>query len=178
MRWPTQTGKLALGYRAPALGDDDYPVLAMINELLFVGRGSRMFRRLLRCEELVSDMHASVAPFADPGLYEIWLSLRSGVKLRQALAAVDDELSKLTNEPVEQDELARVKNRVELAFLLGLETASGKAEQIGFYETVLGDAGRVFSRLEEYRAVTPAAVQRVAQQVFDVRRRTRVEVSP
>ena len=35
-----------------------------------------------------------------------------------------------------------------------LETASGKAEQIGFYDTVLGDPAAAFSRLEAYRRTT------------------------
>ena len=47
-----------------------------------------------------------------------------------------------------------MKSRAELGFLMALEDASGKAEQIGFYETVLGDAAHIFERLERFRAVT------------------------
>ncbi|HEX7478557.1 MAG TPA: pitrilysin family protein [Polyangiales bacterium] len=175
---PTPAPKLALGYRAPSFRDRDYPALALAGEILFGGRSSRLFSRLVRDEELVADLHGSTAPFADPGLYEIWLSLRPGRELSVALAAVDEELKRMCNKLVPMAELTKVKNRVELGFLQGLETAGGKAEQLGFFETVAGDAEVLFSRLDALRAVKPRDIQRVAKQVFDTRRRTRIEVLP
>ncbi len=178
MRRPTPTEKLALGYHAPAFGDPDYPVLSLINELLFVGRSARMFQRLVREEQLAAEVHGSVAPFVDPGLYDIWITMRPGRRARQALRAIDDELRRIRERRVSSRDLQRVKARAELAFLMALESAGGKAEQIGFYEAVLGDAGRIFPRLQEFRAVTAADVQRVARRVLDPRQRTRIEVLP
>ena len=71
-----------------------------------------------------------------------------------------------------------MKNRLELGFLSALETVSGKAEQIGFSETVVGDPRHSFTRLTEYRRVTSEDVRRVAREVFDDRRRTIVRVTP
>jgi len=175
---PTPAPKLALGYRACSFRDSDYPALALANDVLFGGRSSRLVARLFRDEELVTDAHGSIAPFADPGLYEIWLSLRPGKDLELALRIVDEELVRLRKKPVPRLELEKVKNRMELSFLQGLETASGKAEQIGFFETVLGDGGALFSRLDELRAVTARDIQVVANRYFDSRRRTRVTVMP
>ncbi len=175
---PTPAPKLALGYRAPSFRDRDYAALALASEILFGGRSSRLFSRLVRDEELVTDLHGSTAPFADPGLFEVWLSLRPGKALPAALAIVDEELERMRKHPVTAAELSKVKNRVELGFLQGLETAGGKAEQLGFFETVAGDAEVLFSRLTALRAVKAADIQRVAKRVFDPRRRTRIEVLP
>jgi zinc protease len=133
---------------------------------------------LFRDEELVTDAHGSVAPFADSGLYEIWLSLRPDKDPDTALRIVDEELEKLRRKPVTRAELDKVKNRMELGFLQGLETASGKAEQIGFFEIVMGDGQALFSRLDALRKVTARDIQRVATQYFDARRRTRISVVP
>jgi zinc protease len=175
---PTPAPKLALGYRAPSFRDKDYPALALANDVLFGGRSSRLVARLFRDEELVTDAHGSIAPFSDPGLYEIWLSLRPGKDLEHALHIIDEELERLCKKPVTRAELDKVKNRMELGFLQGLETASGKAEQIGFFETVIGDGAALFTRLDELRAVTARDIQQVARRYLDARRRTRITVVP
>ena len=178
MHQPTPTEKLQLGFRSPGFGDYDWAVLTVANEVLFGGRSSRLYRRLVSEGELAAEVSGSVAPFRDPGLIEIWASAREGHTAAQMLAAIEGELRRLAREPVPAEELQKAKNRLELGFLQGLETASGKAEQIGFYETVLGDPSRVFSRLEEYRRVTAAEVQAAAARYLDVRRRTTIVVLP
>lgn len=178
MRLPTPTEKLCLGYRAPAFGDPDYPVLSILNELLFVGRSSRMFQRLVRDAQIASEVQAGIAPFVEPGLYDIWVGLREGHTAKQALKIVDQELSRVRRQRVDEEELARVKARAELGFLMVMETAAGKAEQLGFYETVLGDGSRIFDRIEDYRRVSVDDIRRVARRVFDTDARTRIEVLP
>ncbi|HEX2676762.1 MAG TPA: insulinase family protein, partial [Polyangiales bacterium] len=66
----------------------------------------------------------------------------------------------------------------ELGFLQGLETAGGKAEQLGFFEVVAGDASKLFSRLSALRAVTPADIRRVARKYLRPGKRTRISVLP
>jgi zinc protease len=145
---------------------------------LFGGRSSRLFARMVRDEELATDLHGSLAPFADAGLYEIWVSLRPGRKLPEALRVIDQELERMCKRKVTEAELSKVKNRMELGFLQGMETAAGKAEQLGFFEVVHGDAAALFERLTDLRAITPDDVQRVANKYFVSQRRTRIAVLP
>lgn len=178
LRRPTPTEKIALGYHAPAFGHLDHAALSVLNDLLIGSRSSRLFRRLVEDTDLVADLHGHVAPFAEPGLHEMWFSLREGRRAARALAVVDREIRRLQTQGVPEAELDRVKNRVELGFLVGLETASGKAEQAGFYETVLGDAGLLFTRLEAFRRVRVDDVRRVAREYLRESRRTRVTILP
>jgi zinc protease len=175
---PTPAAKLALGYRAPSFREKDYPALAIASEVLFGGRSSRLYSRMVRDEELATDLHGSLAPFADAGLYEIWVSLRQGRQLPDALRVIEQELGRLCKHRISEAELRKVKNRMELGFLQGMETAAGKAEQLGFFEIVYGDAAALFERLVQLRAITPDDVQRVANKYFDARRRTRIAVLP
>jgi zinc protease len=175
---PTPCEKLAIGYHAPSFRDPDFAVLSLINEILFIGRSARLFQALVRKQQLATDVHGSIAPFFDPGLYDIWVSMRPGRRSHSALRVLDRELARMCRERVSQKELTRVKSRAELGFLMALENASGKAEQIGFYETVLGDAAHIFERLERFRAVTADDVLRVSRRVFDRNQRTRIEVLP
>ncbi|MDB4977796.1 MAG: Protease precursor [Myxococcaceae bacterium] len=173
---PTPTEKLSVGYKSPALGEPDYAALTVLNEVLFGGKSSRLYRALISEGELAGEARGSIAPSRDPGLYEIWVSLREGHTAEQALSVVDLALASVMADPVAESELEKAKNRLELGFLHGMETASGKAEQIGFYETVLGDAGRIFSQLEAYRQVTASDVREVARKLLAVSRRTTILV--
>jgi zinc protease len=55
---------------------------------------------------------------------------------------------------------------------------AGKAEQIGFYETVIGDPCAAFRRLEAYRRATASDLRKVARRCLDPRQRTVVIVHP
>ncbi len=178
MKKPTTSEKVLIGYRSPPFGSTEYAVLTVANEILVGGRSSRLYRKLIADGEIASELRASLSPFRDPGLYEIWASARSEHTAKKCLSVIDAELARLTKTMVGRDELEKAKNRLELAFLQGMETASGKAEQIGFFLAVTGDAGRVFGQLEEFRAVTPEAIKRAAQKYLDPRRRSVVTVLP
>jgi zinc protease len=174
----TPTEKVLVGYRGAALADADYAVLTIANEILFGGRSGRMYRRLVEKDALCTDVQGSLAPFADPGLWEMWLEMRPGKKLGRGLAVLDEELAKIRDEPVSLRELDKAKNRLELSQLESLETANGKADQIGFYETVLGDGTLGFRMLERCRAVQKAHLSETLERVLQKRARTIVEVLP
>ena len=175
---PTATEKLMLGYKAPALADADHVALSVLNEVLFGGRSSRVYRSLIKTQEVASDLRGWVATFADPGLYEMYLTARKGRTAVELEAALEKELERVRTEEIPIEELEKAKSRLELGFLQGMETASGKAEQIGFFDTVLGDPGAGFARLEAYRVVTASDLQRVAKTYLVSAHRTLITVMP
>jgi zinc protease len=178
MTKPTASDKLMLGYRGPALGDGDHIVLSVLNEVLFGGRASRLYRKLVIEQELATQLRGWVSTFRDPGLYEMYAAARAGTTAEQILAALETELDIVKSEPVTEAELSRAKARLELSALQGMDTTSGKAEQIGFYATVLGDPNASFRRLEAYRRVTAGDLRRVARTYLLPRARTQIIVKP
>ena len=175
---PTTTQKVALGYRSPALGDFDHAPLVLLNEILFGGRSSRVHRALIQEQEIATEVRGWIGSFRDPGLYDMFLGARGEHTVAELLAALDVILEGVKSAPVTLAELDRAKARLELSTLQGLESVAGKAEQIGFYETVLGDPNELFHRLEAYRRVTLADLLRVARRYLVTSARTRVEVLP
>ncbi len=175
---PTATEKLVIGYHSPAIGDFDHPALSLLSEVLFGGRASRVYRRLVRQLELAVDVHGSVGPFRDPGLFEVLASAREGRTAVEMLAILDDELDKVRDEPVTDEELARAKARLELSLVGGLDTVDGKASTIGFYETVLGRPAGAFERLEASLALTASDLRRVARRYLRRESRSVILVHP
>jgi zinc protease len=175
---PTPTSKVAIGYRGPAFGDFDHAPLVLLNEILFGGRSSRVHRALVQEQEIANEARGWVGNFRDPGLYDLYLSARGEHTAEELLAALDPLLSAVQREPVTQAELDRARARLELSTLQGLETVSGKAEQIGFYETVIGDPAALFDKLAAYRRATVGDLLRVARRYLLTSARTVIEVVP
>lgn len=175
---PTASEKVILGYRGPALGDTEHAPLSVLCEVLFGGRASRLYRAMLIEEELASDLRGWVSTFRDPGLFEMYFTARPGKTKADLLRVLERELERLKTDVVTDDELLRAKARLELGTLQGLDTAQGKAEQIGFYDTVLGDPAAVFRRMETYRRVTAGDLRRAARRYLLQHTRTLIHVLP
>jgi zinc protease len=175
---PTATEKVLVGYHGPAIGDVDHVALTVLTEILFGGRASRVHRGLVIEKEIASEARGWVSTFRDPGLFEIFLTAREGHEAPELLAALDAELARVCRDVVTDDELARAKARLELGILQSLESTAGKAEQIGFYDLLLGDPTAIFRRLEAYRRVTAVDVRKAARRYVRQDARTIVRVVP
>jgi zinc protease len=175
---PTATEKLLVGYHGPALGDADHVALSVLVEILFGGRASRTHRSLVIEKEIASEVRGWVSTFRDPGLFEVFVTAREGHDAPELLVALDHELERARSEVVSDDELSRAKARLELSALQSLESTAGKAEQIGFYDLVLGDPSTVFRRLDAYRRISASDVRKAARRYLTQDARTIVRVVP
>lgn len=175
---PTLAEKLVIGYRGPAFGDADHIPLTLLNEILFGGRASRLYRELVTKRELCTDVRGWVSTMRDPGLHEMYLNARPDKRSDDILAVLDEELERARRDVVSDEELARAKARLELGLLQSLETAAGKAEQIGLCDTVLGDPAAPFRRLESYRRATAGELRTAARRYLVPQARTIVRVVP
>lgn len=178
MHKPTPTEKVSIGYRGPALGDADHASLSLLNDVLFGGRASRMHRALVQDGELATEVRGWVSSFQDPGLYEAGLVARPGHTAAEILAAFDAQVDKVREEGVTEDELERVRARAELGLLRGMETCGGKAEQVAFYATMLGEPAGAFTRLDQLRRVTRSDVLKAARRYLRPEARTVITVHP
>ena len=175
---PTASEKLVIGWKGPALGDQDHVGLSVLCEVLFGGRASRMHRALVQDAEVALECRGWVSTFRDPGLFDVSVIARDGVKCERLLEIVDREIARVLAEAPTEVELARVKARLELGLLQSMETCAGKAEQIGFWAVVTGDPTGAFARLAEVRRATPADVLRAARRYLRADARTVIFVRP
>jgi zinc protease len=175
---PSASEKLSVAFKGPALGDQDHALLTVLSEVLFGGRASRLYRSLVVDRELAIDVRGWVSTFRDPGLFECWVTARESRTAAEILPVLDEALSRVRADVVGEDELARAKARLELGSLQQLETASGKAEQIGFFEVVLGEPGHPFRRVDSFRRATVADLRRVARRYLVREARTVLRVIP
>jgi zinc protease len=175
---PTPTQKAVIGYKGPALGDHDHVAVALLVEILTGSAASRIRRRLIRTQKIASDVGGFVGPHAHPSLIEVSASARESHTAEELLAVIDEEVERVSNEPVDSEELERARNRMELGLFSNMETADGKASTIGFHQCVVGQPDGAIKRLEQAARVTKSDILRVARRYFKKDSRTVIFVRP
>ena len=81
-------------------------------------------------------------------------------------------LDRVAAEGVTEAEVARAQTRARAGLVSGLASNSGLAAALAEAEALGGDWRSLFRDIDALDAVTPADVQRVAQQTFRVPNRT------
>lgn len=170
--------KLLMAYRVPNALHPDYRALEVAQSVLFDGKSSRLYRRLIADAQIASEAGGWVNQTKDPGLYVIDVSMKPNEKASDAEKIVYEELDRLTKEKVSDRELEKAKNRLETSFWGNFKTADDKAQALGFYETTAGDYRTLFEEVKYYRNVTAEDIQRVAKTYYEPHNRTVVVATP
>jgi zinc protease len=175
---PVTADKLRIGYKSPSLIDDDYLSLEMISEILFGGNSSRLYKKLVAETEIASSVHASLAPFRDPGLYEISVAMQRGHRAHEAERLIDEEIVALREQPLYDCELETARTRLQTRFWRELRPQAGKAEALGHYHTTAGDYRRLFAVADTLERISAEDVARAARRYLDPRSRTVIVATP
>lgn len=146
--------------------DQGYYVADLITEVLAGGSSSRLFQHLVKEKQLFSNIECYQFGSIDNGLIAIEGKLIKGVKMKDAEAAVNEELARISSERILEKELTKVKNRTESAIAFEDMGVMTRANNLAFYE-LLGDAALFNSDREKYFAVTSDDVMNYSNKVFD-----------
>ncbi|MGA1397446.1 MAG: M16 family metallopeptidase [Schleiferiaceae bacterium] len=151
------------GYRMVSETHPDAYALQMLTTALSDGPSSRFSKRMVDQDQ--SALQVAAFPFAmeHHGVF-IALALANGATTTGALmTTMEDEITKMQNEPLSEKEFTKLLNKVESEFVSRNSGVAGIAENLANYHVYYGDANLINTEIERYRQVTPADIQRVAQ---------------
>jgi zinc protease len=176
------TAYLQMAYHVPAAGHPDLPALLITDGVLSGfkgispfdggggGRSSRLYRALVDTG-LAADAGSGIVPSADPSLFRVGATVRTGVEIGDVEAAVDAEVRRLHDEPVAADELARVARQARAQFVYLRDGVFRRAMALGAFAAV--DRPETLSTLADaVGRVTPDDIARVARTYLVDRKRT------
>ncbi len=160
---------LMIGYHKPAMDHVDDAVFDTINALLSDGRTSRFYRSLVKEKRMAQSVSANTGvPGARyPHLFTIQATPRSPHTAAELENAIDEEINRLKTEPVGSEELQKILNQIDAGLIRSLESNSGLASQLGYFQTVAGDWRYLLENRERVARVTPQDVMRVAREYFN-----------
>ncbi len=137
-----------MGFHVPAVTSPDFFPLLLVDGVLsgFKGpgvfggealgaRSSRLYRALVE-RELAVDAGSACRPSRDPTLFEVGATLRPEVAPERAEAALLEELRRVSEEPVSEEELARVRKQARAQWVYAGDGVSPQAVLLGSMEIV------------------------------------------
>lgn len=146
--------------------DRRYYIADLISEILSGGGSSRLFQALVKEKKLFSNIECYHFGTIDAGLVTIEGKLVKGVSMEAAEAAVEAELQKIKEQPVDEKELQKVKNKTESLIAFEDMSLMNRANSLAFY-TLLGDTHMINRELEKYQGVSTADIRTEANIIFN-----------
>jgi len=168
---------MQLSVRGFDLHDDRRYPLGLLTAILGGGLSSRLFNEVREKRGLAYYIYAHNTLYSDAGYFEVGVGANRD-KADEALKIILNELAKVRDDGVTEDELGRVKDRVEGSMALALENskavASSYSESLLFY----GEVKTPEAELEKIKEVTLEQVQKVASDLFKSERLNLAVIGP
>lgn len=144
---------------------DGYYVADLMSDILSRGHSSRLFRRLVKEQNIFSEVNAYLLGSIDKGLFVIEGKPSKNVTMEQAETAVWEQLDLLVTEKVSSYELEKVKNKMESTMVFAEMSILDKAMNLAYFE-LLGDAEMFNQETNKYLSVSPEDIQHTAKKLF------------
>lgn len=158
-------------YRIPSQGTKDFYAVEMLSKILSSGQSSRLHKKLVDEKQLALATGAFPFGMEHPGISLGFIITNSGVDPKDAEAAMDAEVKKLTEELITDKELQKLKNQIESEFVNSNSRVVGIAESLANYHMYYGEANLINTEVNKYLAVTPEDIKNVAKKYFDPSKR-------
>lgn len=163
--------RLAVAYHIPAVGHQDLYALDVIEAILSHGRTSRLYKSMIEEKRIAVSAHASAGLGKYPDTFTFFITPRQPHTIDEIEAALYEEIEKLKTTPPTEWELQKIKNQLEADFIRSLESVTGLASEISYYEAIY-DWRYINTLVDNIKAVTAEDVMRIAKQYFAKNNRT------
>jgi zinc protease len=177
---------LALGWHAPPRGTPEHAAMTLLDQLLVQGTDSLLWQRLVNERGYTSGVGGGLNLLGSPFEYEgpmqwmVYLIHDTATPPRTIAREIDAVIERLRREPVTAADLerARTKLRAGLYATIGSSTRFGLVDLLASFALFDDDPARINRLEDEFAAVTPELVQRVARDYLRGTNRTVVELLP
>ncbi len=172
-----------MAWKAPGKREPDYYALGIIEKLLSAGDSSRLYQRMVKGDQNALKVDAGYDERRGPSAFEVFAIIKPDSTPENVRASLIDEIEKLKNKPVSDQELEKAKNQVlRDLFASGsydsLQRSVGRAELLAEYTSFFGNPALLDKDIESYMSVKPADIQRVARSIFTKEGATVLDIFP
>jgi predicted Zn-dependent peptidase len=138
----------------------------LLNSILGGGMSSRLFQSIREDRGLAYSIYSEMNPFRDTGSLAVYAGCARD-KTREVLQLTLAEYTRLKSEPVSDEELNRAKSQSKGNMVLGLESSGSRMSNLARQQMYHGRFFSVDDITAEIDHITPATIQRLAQQLLD-----------
>lgn len=162
---PFEQSHLVLGFEQPSYRDPAFVTVQVFSALLGGGMSSRLFQEIREERGLCYSIYSSAWSLTDTGMFSIHAA--TGTELMgELIAVVADEVRAVADEGPNRSEVSRAKAQMKAGLLMGLESSGARSEQMARHLLGHGRIIPIRELVDRIDAVTPDAVQAVAQRML------------
>ncbi len=156
---------LYLAFHSPGRSEFDFYISDILSDILGNGSSARLYRKLLKEQQVVTQIDCYVTGSLDPGLFIIEARPAEGYTLEDIEKLIWSELKNLKENLVSERELQKLKNKIESTLLFSEMSVLNKAMNLAFFE-LLGDAGIINEEANFYHRISTEEVREMARKIF------------
>lgn len=157
-----QLPAVIFAYHMPAAGTGDFYAISMLTTLLADGASSRMNKAIVDKKQLAVAAAAIPLPLEDPGLFIAYAVANVDTNVDELEGAMQEEIDKVRNELISEDEYQKIRNQVENDFISANSRVAGIAESLAEYYTIYDDTNLINTEIDKYLDVSRDDIKRVA----------------
>jgi zinc protease len=162
-----QLPRVYIAWQSPKVFAPGDAELDLAGQVLTDGKSARLVKRLVMDERIAQDVSAGQMSETLASSFLVTATPKPGVSLERLEKEIDEELTRLANEPAAPEELERAKNKLESGAIFGLEPVGGfggRAATLAGYYLRTGNPGYLGEDLARYRNATAAGVSAAVKQ--------------
>jgi predicted Zn-dependent peptidase len=161
----TDQTHIVLGVRSFNTYNKYNPIIMVLDAILSGGMSSRLFQKLRDELGVCYYVGSENETFTDHGFFSVYAGVDSK-RIKEAITTILDELGKIKNQTIKQEELNKAKQYLIGSLNLGLESSNSLAMYYGMQEVLKKDIKKPEDIIEEINAVTADEIQFVAERIF------------
>lgn len=162
-----QLPAVIMAYHIPEQGTKDYYAIQMLNTLLSDGKSSRLHKSIVDKQEKAMVVASFPAALEDPGLAIIFSIASGGTDPKDLEEAINQEIEKVKNEPISDEEYQKLRNQIEAEFAEQNSRQESIAENLADYYVYFGDANLINTEINRYMEVTKEDIMNAAKKYFN-----------
>lgn len=157
---------LVLGFPGVSALSDQRYAATVLATVLGGGMSSRLFQNVREERSLVYTIYSSCTMFKDCGYLSIYAGA-SPDQINETVNATIDEIHKIKEERVSEEEIERNKQQLKASLWLGFDSVSSRVSSIAQHELMYGRFIPPQEIIDKLEAVTSEDVQQTANSIFD-----------
>ena len=155
-------------YKVYHMGDrrsDNFYTCDTISDILSNGQSSRLYINLIKNGKLFSEVDAYITGDMDPGLFIFSGKLSEGIDIRQAEAAINQEIEHFIKDEITVREVEKIIHKTEARISYSEISYQSKASNLAFFE-FLGDVDLINTEGKRYNDITVDKIKTTARELF------------
>ncbi|AGZ81643.1 M16 family metallopeptidase [Campylobacter fetus] len=156
---------VAIAYKIPPFNHEDQVGLSAISDYLSSGKSSLLQKKLIDELNLVNQIYAYPMDCVDDGLFIFIAVCNPDVKAKQVQKELLNLIKQTKQNPIEDEELIKIKNSLKSDFIYSLDSASKLANLYGSY-IARGDITPLYDLQNKTESLTSSDIQKIAKKYF------------